>query len=169
MRIPSSHFTLLFNQVLQEKTATTTSTTARVTSVRTGARVSTESTPTTASANQSSQVCKATIQSDQSHSYHESCRVIPLAPPPTGQLCTDDVDECQLMPNACQNGGTCHNTYGSYQCVCVNGWTGDDCSENIDDCASAACHTESTCHDRVASFYCECPLGRTGVYTVLII
>lgn len=67
------------------------------------------------------------------------------------------------MPNACQNGGTCHNTYGGYQCVCVNGWTGDDCSENIDDCASAACYQGSTCHDRVASFYCECPHGRTGI------
>uniref|UniRef100_A0A7N8Y3W1 Neurogenic locus notch homolog protein 1 n=1 Tax=Mastacembelus armatus TaxID=205130 RepID=A0A7N8Y3W1_9TELE len=64
-------------------------------------------------------------------------------------LCTEDVDECQLMPNACQNGGTCHNIYGGYQCVCVNGWTGNDCSENIDDCASAACYHGSTCHDRV--------------------
>lgn len=87
----------------------------------------------------------------------------------TGQLCTEDVDECQLMPNACQNGGTCHNTFGSYQCVCVNGWTGDDCSENIDDCASAACHHGSTCHDRVASFFCECPHGRTGIYIYFFI
>lgn len=66
------------------------------------------------------------------------------------------------MPNACQNGGTCHDTHGSYHCVCVNGWTGDDCSENIDDCASAACYHGATCHDRVASFFCECPHGRTG-------
>lgn len=72
------------------------------------------------------------------------------------------MDECQLMPNACQNGGTCHNTNGGYSCVCVNGWTGEDCSENIDDCASAACFHGATCHDRVASFYCECPHGRTG-------
>lgn len=83
-------------------------------------------------------------------------------PGPTGQFCTEDVDECQLMPNACQNGGTCHNTQGGYNCVCVNGWTGEDCSENIDDCASAACFNGATCHDRVASFYCECPHGRTG-------
>jgi hypothetical protein len=66
------------------------------------------------------------------------------------------------MPNACQNGGTCHNTHGGYNCVCVNGWTGEDCSENIDDCASASCFQGATCHDRVASFYCECPHGRTG-------
>lgn len=72
------------------------------------------------------------------------------------------MDECQLMPNACQNGGTCHNANGGYNCVCVNGWTGEDCSENIDDCASAACFHGATCHDRVASFYCECPHGRTG-------
>lgn len=80
----------------------------------------------------------------------------------TGQYCTKDMDECQLMPNACQNGGTCHNSHGGYNCVCVNGWTGEDCSENIDDCASAACFHGATCHDRVASFYCECPHGRTG-------
>lgn len=79
-----------------------------------------------------------------------------------GQYCTEDVDECQLMPNACQNGGTCHNNHGGYNCVCVNGWTGEDCSENIDDCAMAACFQGATCHDRVASFYCECPHGRTG-------
>ena len=80
----------------------------------------------------------------------------------SGQYCTENVDECELMPNACQNGGTCHDTHGSYHCVCVNGWTGDDCSENIDDCASAACYHGATCHDRVASFFCECPHGRTG-------
>lgn len=79
-----------------------------------------------------------------------------------GQFCTEDVNECDLMPNSCQNGGTCLNTQGGYNCVCVNGWTGDDCSENIDDCADAACHAGATCHDRVASFLCECPPGRTG-------
>uniref|UniRef100_A0A663MZA9 Neurogenic locus notch homolog protein 1 n=1 Tax=Athene cunicularia TaxID=194338 RepID=A0A663MZA9_ATHCN len=83
--------------------------------------------------------------------------------PLAGQYCTEDVDECQLMPNACQNGGTCHNNHGGYNCVCVNGWTGEDCSENIDDCAMAACFHGATCHDRVASFYCECPHGRTGL------
>uniref|UniRef100_A0A4W4H7B4 Neurogenic locus notch homolog protein 1 n=1 Tax=Electrophorus electricus TaxID=8005 RepID=A0A4W4H7B4_ELEEL len=80
-----------------------------------------------------------------------------------GQFCTEDVNECDLMPNSCQNGGTCLNTQGGYNCVCVNGWSGDDCSKNIDDCANAACHKGSTCHDRVASFFCECPPGRTGL------
>lgn len=91
-----------------------------------------------------------------------SASSVQLPCPLPGQYCTEDVDECQLMPNACQNGGTCHNNHGGYNCVCVNGWTGEDCSENIDDCAMAACFHGATCHDRVASFYCECPHGRTG-------
>lgn len=79
-----------------------------------------------------------------------------------GQYCAEDVNECLMQPNACHNGGTCFNTIGGHTCVCVNGWTGDDCSENIDDCAIAVCFNGATCHDRVASFFCECPVGKTG-------
>uniref|UniRef100_A0A8C6SJ93 EGF-like domain-containing protein n=1 Tax=Neogobius melanostomus TaxID=47308 RepID=A0A8C6SJ93_9GOBI len=79
------------------------------------------------------------------------------------QHCTEDVDECRLQPNPCQNGGTCSNLPGSYDCVCVNGWTGPDCSENIDDCATAACSPGSTCIDHVTSFICVCPHGKTGL------
>lgn len=80
----------------------------------------------------------------------------------TGQHCTEDVNECRLQPNTCQNGGTCSNLIGGYVCVCVNGWSGFDCSENIDDCATAACSPGSTCVDRVASFVCLCPHGKKG-------
>uniref|UniRef100_A0A673C0G3 Neurogenic locus notch homolog protein 2-like n=1 Tax=Sphaeramia orbicularis TaxID=375764 RepID=A0A673C0G3_9TELE len=80
-----------------------------------------------------------------------------------GQYCAEDVNECLMQPNACHNGGTCFNTIGGHTCVCVNGWTGDDCSENIDDCAIAVCFNGATCHDRVASFFCQCPVGKTGL------
>lgn len=86
---------------------------------------------------------------------------------PLGQYCAEDVNECQMQPNACHNGGTCFNTIGGHTCVCVNGWTGDDCSENIDDCAIAVCFNGATCHDRVASFFCECPVGKTGTWVFL--
>lgn len=157
----SKYFSCCF-QVLQGKTATKTLMTARATCARTAAPAWMASTPTTASVNPNLQVCTQFMPRyrrlmDRKVRFRYRCCSS------AGQLCTEDVDECQLMPNACQNGGTCHNTFGSYQCVCVNGWTGNDCSENIDDCASAACHQGSTCHDRVASFYCECPQGRTGL------
>lgn len=87
----------------------------------------------------------------------------------SGQYCAEDVNECLMQPNACHNGGTCFNTIGGHTCVCVNGWTGDDCSENIDDCAIAICFNGATCHDRVASFFCECPVGKTGVLFGLIL
>ncbi|KAF2974030.1 hypothetical protein EK904_011600 [Melospiza melodia maxima] len=61
------------------------------------------------------------------------------------------------------NGGTCTNHNGGYACVCVNGWSGDDCSKNIDDCFTASCANGSTCIDRVASFSCICPEGKAGL------
>jgi len=68
-----------------------------------------------------------------------------------------------MRPQICRNGATCKNTIGGYNCICVNGWTGHDCSENIDDCNDAACLNGATCHDRVGSFYCQCPPGKTGL------
>uniref|UniRef100_A0A8C6QHG6 Neurogenic locus notch homolog protein 3 n=1 Tax=Nannospalax galili TaxID=1026970 RepID=A0A8C6QHG6_NANGA len=93
----------------------------------------------------------------------------------TGPLCENPVVPC--APSPCRNGGTCRQsgdvTYdcaclpGGHKCcrdcVCVNGWTGESCSQNIDDCATAVCFHGATCHDRVASFYCACPMGKTGL------
>ena len=40
-----------------------------------------------------------------------------------------DVDECAVnMTNPCANDGACMNSYGSYYCVCTNGWTGVNCT-----------------------------------------
>lgn len=72
------------------------------------------------------------------------------------------MDECSVRPSLCHNGATCTNSPGSYSCICVNGWTGPDCSVNIDDCAGAACFNGATCIDRVGSFYCQCTYGKTG-------
>ena len=81
--------------------------------------------------------------------------------PVSGPYCTQDVDECQSS-TPCQNGATCHNIAGDYKCVCVNGWTGKDCTINVDDCANHPCYNGGTCHDRVGYYQCECPPGKTG-------
>lgn len=143
-------------------------TTARDTGVSMGAPAWTASTPTIASVRLSGQVggvCPAWAGAGwgregdlEPDARTPGC----VACVPAGQFCTEDVDECQLQPNACHNGGTCFNTLGGHSCVCVNGWTGESCSQNIDDCATAVCFHGATCHDRVASFYCACPMGKTG-------
>lgn len=66
-------------------------------------------------------------------------------------------------PAICQNGATCTNSHGGYSCICVNGWTGADCSVNIDDCVDAACFNGATCIDGVGSFNCRCTPGKTGL------
>lgn len=33
-----------------------------------------------------------------------------------------DIDECQELDEACQGGGSCYNTDGSYTCVCPDGF-----------------------------------------------
>ncbi|XP_062398032.1 neurogenic locus notch homolog protein 1-like [Sardina pilchardus] len=96
-------------------------------------------------------------------------------PCPNGATCLDQIGKytCVCHPGQnctekdcfawCKNGGQCVRTESGSHCECANGWTGEDCSENIDDCATAACAVGSSCHDRVASFYCECPPGLTGL------
>ena len=36
-----------------------------------------------------------------------------------------DKDECELGLDACHDKATCVNTVGFYQCLCVEGYTGD--------------------------------------------
>ena len=37
-----------------------------------------------------------------------------------------DIDDCALGP--CQNGGTCMDGVNDYNCTCVVGYTGKNCS-----------------------------------------
>ena len=36
-----------------------------------------------------------------------------------------DVDECQSSDPVCDINANCSNTYGSYFCTCISGYTGD--------------------------------------------
>lgn len=77
-----------------------------------------------------------------------------LQPEPTN-LCT---------VNVCQNGATCISTPGGgYRCLCLNGWKGQNCTENVDDCSKSACENGAICVDRVGQFRCECPKGKVGL------
>ena len=77
-----------------------------------------------------------------------------------------DLDECRLMPDACQN-GRCINTLGSYRCLCDRGYQVDvarresQCAD-VDECAtpsSSGC--EFGCRNTPGTFVCTCPVGYT--------
>ena len=42
------------------------------------------------------------------------------------------------------------------------GYTGTDCSENIDDCSSVQCPNNAECVDMEAEAFCRCPPSKEG-------
>uniref|UniRef100_H3BHZ4 Crumbs cell polarity complex component 2 n=1 Tax=Latimeria chalumnae TaxID=7897 RepID=H3BHZ4_LATCH len=99
----------------------------------------------------------------------------------TGRHCEIDINECDEGP--CLNGGICYERsnqsyYGSlsefnykfsyrsaagYICCCQPGFTGEDCSINIDECESQPCQNGGTCEDLIDKFNCFCTPGFTDV------
>ena len=73
-----------------------------------------------------------------------------------------EIDKCN--PNPCQNGATCRHFNSSlrFQCLCPNGFEGETCQVNIDDCANVNCLNGGTCVDKVGKFTCECTEFWTG-------
>ena len=49
-----------------------------------------------------------------------------------------------------------------YTCQCLAGYSGRNCSIDIDDCAGVQCPGNSTCIDSVDSFTCVCNHGFEG-------
>jgi hypothetical protein len=50
----------------------------------------------------------------------------------------------------------------SWRCVCENGFVGDECEHNFNECASGPCQNNGNCFDGIASHICVCPLGFEG-------
>ncbi|XP_028397473.1 adhesion G protein-coupled receptor E1-like isoform X3 [Dendronephthya gigantea] len=78
--------------------------------------------------------------------------------------CTD-IDECSLNISLCHDNATCHNTNGSFLCICPPGYFGDghNCSD-IDECFynDSNCHDNATCENTPGSYVCNCVHGYTG-------
>ncbi|XP_056628217.1 protein crumbs homolog 2b [Triplophysa dalaica] len=98
-----------------------------------------------------------------------------------GENCEVDVDECQSQP--CENDGECFQRSSSslyrvlseldtdftfehaagYLCHCRSGFTGENCSVNVNECESTPCKNEGTCDDLINAYRCTCAPGFTGV------
>ena len=51
---------------------------------------------------------------------------------------------------------------GGYYCTCEPGWTGPECSIDVDECSSDPCRNGGICIDQQNSYYCQCLPGYTG-------
>ncbi|CAG5126268.1 unnamed protein product, partial [Candidula unifasciata] len=65
------------------------------------------------------------------------------------------VHEC-LNATICGN-GICIELLGSYGCVCLHGWTGDDCQTDVNECTeSTACPEYHHCNNTAGGHDCLC-------------
>ncbi|XP_057179125.1 sushi domain-containing protein 1 isoform X3 [Triplophysa rosa] len=89
-----------------------------------------------------------------------------------GRTYCQDKDECQLG-RICGDHTVCHNTYGSYYCTCLTGYSpsnhmttfipndGTYCHD-IDECSvEGICGEGSLCHNTDGDFTCSCHTGYT--------
>ena len=51
----------------------------------------------------------------------------------------------------------------NFSCSCTMGFSGRDCSVDIDECQEAVCPGNSTCVDSVGNYTCACDPGFTGL------
>ena len=69
---------------------------------------------------------------------------------PSTDCTTCNVTDVCLRYTPCQNGATCTNEgTNDYTCECVAGFTGKNCSTNIDECSPNPCLNGGTCTDGI--------------------
>lgn len=64
--------------------------------------------------------------------------------------------------NNCENGATCLPLIEGQECQCPEGFEGEYCEINIDDCTDLSCDNGGTCVDGPNSFTCLCTSGFEG-------
>ncbi|XP_065222037.1 basement membrane-specific heparan sulfate proteoglycan core protein isoform X4 [Planococcus citri] len=73
----------------------------------------------------------------------------------------EDCDNCRINP--CQHSGVCQQTLtpSGYTCICLPGYSGDNCELAKEICYLDSCGT-GTCVENENGIDCRCPLGKTG-------
>lgn len=66
---------------------------------------------------------------------------------------------CFTGANPCEHAGKCINTQGSFQCQCLQGYSGPRCEIDVNECLSNPCQNDATCLDQIGEFQCICMPG----------
>lgn len=66
-----------------------------------------------------------------------------------------NTDNCTSNP--CRNGGSCRSTFGGYVCQCPDTWTGNDCGDDVNECAIYAgttlgCQNSAVCENTMGGY-----------------
>ena len=64
---------------------------------------------------------------------------------------------------------TCIDGIANYTCSCADGYEGDTCESNIDDCLSNPCQNDGTCIDGIANYTCSCVMDLKVILVKLIL
>ena len=56
-----------------------------------------------------------------------------------GEYCEKKIAFCSKEVNPCENGAKCVDHFTHYTCTCLPGFSGDNCSINVDDCLNHMC------------------------------
>ena len=81
-----------------------------------------------------------------------------------GKFCEIETDHCADAP--CKNNGSCSDVGLSFKCSCMTGYTGDVCSDDVDECSTDQhqCSHGSTCENNIGSYSCLCSDTFTGKF-----
>nr|XP_006817093.1 PREDICTED: uncharacterized protein LOC100376421 [Saccoglossus kowalevskii] len=93
-----------------------------------------------------------------------------------------------ILSNPCMNGAACQgpatdidctgtdrsNGFSGYECVCLPGYTGEYCEQDVNECEPNPCEYNYTCTDQVNGFICHCdnyewPCGKEETSLTMII
>lgn len=64
----------------------------------------------------------------------------------------------------CKNDGTCLAFNDTASCICLAGYSGYICENNINDCLGVTCQNGGKCIDKLNSFLCICATGFAGTF-----
>nr|XP_025846905.1 protein eyes shut homolog [Vulpes vulpes] len=98
---------------------------------------------------------------------HESTipgQFVCLCPPfYTGKFCHQHYNPCDPLSDPCRNNSTCLTLVdGTHFCVCREGFQGEHCEINVNECFSLPCQNDGDCEDGFNNFRCICRPGFSG-------
>ncbi|KAB7504459.1 Protein slit, partial [Armadillidium nasatum] len=97
--------------------------------------------------------------------YKKLCvQAIAFIFPRFGNYCEKKIAFCTKEFNPCKNGARCVNHVTHYECQCSLGFSGDNCTENIDDCINHLCQNGASCVDGINDYSCKCVGDYSGKF-----